>query len=227
MSHPAPTWILEQSLWSAGYRYVAGMDEAGRGALAGPIVAAAVVFPPDAPCVPSLQDLNDSKKLSPRHRADLVPLILEHALTWAIGWASWEEVDALGVPEAARRAFLRTLNQLRPSPEYLLLDHLLLPEIELPQTALPKGDRRSFTIAAASILAKTVRDAYMEGLERCWPGYGLARHKGYGTLAHRQALHTQGPAPIHRRRFAPVQAYEAHPRPEAGVSFDGPQDEKE
>ncbi len=200
----APTWELEVHLWQAGYRYVAGLDEVGRGALAGPIVAAAVVFPPEAIREASLYTLHDSKRLTPQQRARLVPVLLHHALAWAIGWASWEEVDRLGVPEAARQAFRRALAHLPISPDYLLLDHLLLPDIEQPQTALPKGDARSFSIAAASVLAKTVRDAYMEGLDRCWPGYAFARHKGYGTRTHRTALATLGPAPVHRRRFAPV-----------------------
>ncbi len=204
MSPPAPTWELETHLWQAGYRYVAGLDEVGRGALAGPIVAAAVVFPPQAVGEPALCALHDSKRLTPQQRARLVPVLLQHARAWAVGWASWEEVDRLGVPEAARRAFRRALEHLPLAPDYLLLDHLLLPDVELPQTALPKGDARSFSIAAASILAKTVRDAYMEGLDRCWPGYAFARHKGYGTAAHRAALAQRGPAPVHRRRFAPV-----------------------
>ncbi len=204
MTHPAPTWTLERALWKGGFRHIAGMDEAGRGALAGPVVAAAVVFPPTATRVPALRGLHDSKRLTPQARARLVPLILQQAAGWAVGWASWEEVDALGVPEASRLAFQRALQALPLEPDYLLLDHLLLSEVDIPQTALPKGDGRSFSIAAASILAKTVRDAYMEGLERAFPGYGFHRHKGYGTREHRESLARLGPAAVHRRRFRPV-----------------------
>ncbi len=201
MSHPAPTWTFEQALWEGGYRLVAGMDEAGRGALAGPVVAAAVVFPPRAVHVPALTALHDSKRLTPASRQRLLPVILEQAKAWAVGWASWQEVDALGVPEAARRAFERALRALPFQPEYLLLDYTLLPRVDLPQTALPQGDARSFSIAAASIVAKTVRDAYMVGLDGRFPGYGFTRHKGYGTRQHREALSRLGPSPVHRRRF--------------------------
>ncbi len=204
MTRPAPDWTLEQALWRAGYTLVAGLDEAGRGALAGPVVAAVVVFPPQAAKASALQDLNDSKALTPQARAGLLPVVLQHAFAWAVGWASWEEVDRLGVPQATRQAMMRALQALPQPPQFLLLDHLLLPDVPLPQVALPKGDARCATIAAASILAKTVRDAYMQGLDRAYPAYGFARHKGYGTRHHRAALEQHGPAGVHRRRFAPV-----------------------
>lgn len=201
MIPPAPTWELEQALWEAGFRAVVGLDEAGRGALAGPLVAAAVVFGPEAVEAAPLSQVRDSKRLSPQARAALVHHILAQALGWAIGWVSWEEVDRWGPSRAARVAFLRALRHLPLSPDFVLTDYELLPLEELPQAALVRGDSRSITVAAASILAKTVRDAYMQGLHWRYPVYHFARHKGYGTALHRAVLTRTGPAPVHRQRF--------------------------
>ncbi len=200
MSHRSPDLALERALWQAGIRYVAGVDEAGRGALAGPVAAAAVILPPQMPAR-LLEGVNDSKRLSPARREALAQLVRQVALTWAVGFASPEEIDRWGILCATRLAVRRALVQLTPQPEFLLLDYLHLPEVELPQVALPRGDGRVLSVAAASLVAKTARDAWMRDLERQYPGYGFARHKGYGTRAHRQALSRLGPSPAHRRSF--------------------------
>ncbi len=197
----APTWELEETLWRAGVEAIAGLDEAGRGALAGPLVAAAVVFGPEARDAPFLRSVRDSKQLTPQARAALVEGIVAHARGWALGWASWEEVDRLGPAQAARLAFVRALRRLPVRPQFVLTDYELLPEEDLNQVALVKGDRRSLAVAAASVLAKTARDAYMQGLHRRFPRYAFERNKGYGTRAHREAVRSYGPVPVHRRRF--------------------------
>lgn len=197
---PNPDLHLEHTLWTAGYRVVVGLDEAGRGALAGPVAVAAVALPPEQPA-DLWEGIRDSKQLSPSQREALARHIRQHALTWGIGFASAKEIDRLGIAPAVRLAALRALSRLDLPAEYLLLDHFTLPELALPQTALPHGDARVLSIAAASILAKTTRDALMIRLDQRFPGYGFARHKGYGTAAHREALRRLGPCPLHRRRF--------------------------
>jgi len=187
-------------LWQGGLRHVAGVDEAGRGALAGPVAAAVVILPPDIE-PDALDGVMDSKQLSSSRRQAAATLVRRIALAWAVGFASAREIDRWGILPATRLAVRRALRQLTVPPEYLLLDHLLLPEVELPQTAMPKGDALVLSIAAASVLAKTSRDALMEALEARYPGYGFAQHKGYGTAAHRAALRRLGPSPIHRRSF--------------------------
>jgi len=159
-----------------------------------------VILPPDiAP--DALDGVMDSKQLSPSRRQAAATLVRRVALAWAVGFASAREIDRWGILPATRLAVRRALRQLTVPPEYLLLDHLLLPEVELPQTAMPKGDALVLSIAAASVLAKTSRDALMEALEARYPGYGFAQHKGYGTAAHRAALRRLGPSPVHRRSF--------------------------
>ena len=197
-----PDLAFEQALWTAGVRLVAGVDEAGRGPLAGPVAAAAVVLPADPGVAERLTGVRDSKQLSPSARQAARLQILAAALTWGVGFASAEEIDALGILPATHLAARRALDELARQPEHLLLDYLFLRESALPQTSLIKGDCRSLSIAAASVLAKTSRDALMLELDAQYPGYGLAAHKGYGTLAHRQALRRLGPCPIHRRSFA-------------------------
>jgi ribonuclease HII len=198
---PAPDFAFEIQLWGQGTRWVAGIDEAGRGALAGPVAAAALVFPPDESLIPALEGVRDSKQMTPAQRELWAGRLQAVALAWGVGFASPQEIDALGIVPATRLAVARALEQLSLAPEHLLVDYLPLPEIPIAQTPLVKGDQRSLSIAAASILAKTARDARLRLLEREYPGYGLARHKGYGTPAHLAALERLGPCSIHRLTF--------------------------
>jgi len=205
--HSVPPWpdlSFEEALWRRGALLVAGMDEAGRGALAGPVVAAALILPPEPSLSQSLRGVRDSKQMSPQERERWAPLLKEVALAWGVGFAQVEEIDELGIAPATRLAMRRALEQLRVQPQHLLVDYFTLPEVNIPQTALVKGDGRALSIAAASILAKTARDACLRQLDRDYPGYGLARHKGYGTAAHLEALARLGPSPAHRRSFSPV-----------------------
>lgn len=199
----APTFAEEEKLWRAGYRRVAGIDEAGRGPLAGPLVAAAVILPRQNR--PSwLEAVRDSKLLSASRRQELFEVIKAEAV--AVSWsvASVELIDQLNVYHATRWAMEKATQELTPSPDFLLLDAMSLRGVRLPQKGLVKGDRSSLSIACASIVAKVVRDGIMEQLAEHYPGYDLARHKGYGTKAHLAALRRLGPSPVHRRFFAPV-----------------------
>ena len=199
---PAPDLTFEQELWHQGILCVAGLDEAGRGALAGPVYAAGVILPPHSDGIAQdLEGVRDSKQLSPRQRERLALIIQSRALAWSVGWAEAAEVDQLGIAPATRLAFCRALEGLRMPAEHILLDYFRLPEVELAQTALVKGDQRSLSIACASILAKTARDAHMRAEEAHYPGYAFAQNKGYGTAGHRAALEALGPCPLHRRSF--------------------------
>lgn len=188
----------EEALRQAGFRAIAGLDEAGRGPLAGPVVAAAVILKPGQ----RFLGLNDSKKVSPANRLRLEAEIKEKAAAWALGSASPEEIDRLNILGATKLAMERALAELsrRLRPDYLLLDALKL-AVDFPQEGIVKGDAKVACIAAASILAKTCRDRIMEELEARYPGYGFARHKGYPTAAHREAVLRLGPCPVHRRSF--------------------------
>ena len=204
-----PTLEVEQGLWKEGYRFVAGIDEAGRGAWAGPVVAAAVILPPgDAELAEHLAGVRDSKLLSARQRETLLESVLRCAVAWGVGMIPPAEIDQVGIVVATQRAMAQALQALSPKAEYLLIDHLRLPEVELPQTSLPHGDGRILSIAAASILAKVSRDRIMIDLEARFPGYGFARHKGYGTQQHRQALSRLGPCISHRFSFQPLRDLE-------------------
>jgi len=197
----APDLVFEEALWAAGVRWVAGIDEAGRGPLAGPVSAAVVILPAEADLPKRLAGVRDSKQMTPCQRQAACTRIQQTALGYAVGFAEAAEIDQLGIMPATRLAAWRALQTLAMPPEHLLLDYLFLPEVELPQTALTKGDCRSLSIAAASVLAKTARDARLVAMEQKYPGYGFARHKGYGTAAHREALLRLGPCPQHRRSF--------------------------
>ncbi len=201
-----PDLSFEFSLWQNGISLVAGLDEAGRGAWAGPVAAAAVILAPASDLVTRLKGVRDSKQMTPAQRARSADVIRAVALAWGVGFASSQEIDALGILPATRLAMQRALAQLDLAPEYLLLDAVRLPGIALPQTALIKGDCRVLSIAAASVLAKTERDRWMEKLEADFPGYSFARHKGYGTAVHRQALESLGPCGQHRASFRPIKA---------------------
>jgi ribonuclease HII len=203
----SPDLSIELPLWDAGIKCIAGVDEAGRGALAGPVSAAALILPPESSLTISLSGLRDSKELTPLARAYWARLLQEVAVSWGVGFASHLEIDEVGIVPATRLAVQRALENLTVPPQHLLLDYLFLPDSPIPQTALIKGDARSLSIAAASILAKTTRDVFLGELDRQYPGYGLAAHKGYCTKAHLTALQRLGPSPIHRRSFAPLNSF--------------------
>lgn len=204
-----PDLRIEELFWDAGITRLAGLDEAGRGAWAGPVAAAAVVLPPD-PCLKQrLSGVRDSKQMTPRQRGVWADEIRGAALAWGVGLASNTEIDACGILAATRLAMTRALEQLGVCPDHLLLDALLLAEPGCDQTALIRGDAQSLSIAAASVLAKTSRDACMCDLEGHYPGYAFARHKGYGTSLHRQALECLGTCQAHRFSFAPIAALAA------------------
>lgn len=213
-----PDLRFESSLWSAGVRHVAGLDEAGRGAWAGPVAAGAVMLPPDEAIAGRLAKVRDSKQMTALARAYWAEEIKSSALAWGVGLATNEEIDRLGIIAATRLAMMRALGELATPAQHLLNDALRLPETALPQTPLIKGDARSLSIAAASVLAKTARDALMLQYDAQYPGYGFARHKGYGTASHQAALQTAGPCPIHRFSFAPVrQVLEKQETSQAGA----------
>jgi ribonuclease HII len=206
---PNPDLRFERRFWSGGCTYVAGLDEAGRGALAGPIAVGAVLLPPASAqahhrtSLTLLRGVRDSKQMTPAEREAAAARIHAHAFAWCVGFASSEEIDAYGIVNAGRLAALRAVEGLSLFPDALLTDFRLeLPELDIPQAALVKGDVRCMSIAAASVLAKTARDAIMRELEFDFPGYGLARHKGYSTELHRRAITRMGMSPIHRRTFA-------------------------
>ena len=194
----------ERELWAAGYRWLAGLDEAGRGAWAGPVVAAAVVLPERDDIESLLRGVRDSKILTPRQREALVPVIHQTALAVGVGMASARFIDRRGIVPATRQAMAMAVHNLSLQPHHLLIDALRLPDVPLPQRALIKGDAYVLSIAAASIVAKVFRDRLMVSLGTCYRGYGFAAHKGYGTAAHRAALQQLGPCPEHRMSFAPL-----------------------
>lgn len=203
----SPDLRFEQALWEAGLRYLAGIDEAGRGALAGPVACAAVILPCDQQIKSTLSGVRDSKEMSPDQREYWARKIRAAALASAVGYASPAEIDQIGILPATHLAAWRAVSALEIRPEHLLLDYLFLPECELPQTALIKGDQRSLTIATASVLAKTGRDALLCELDKGYPGYGFAVHKGYCTAYHLAALERLGPAVVHRYSFEPVKRF--------------------
>jgi ribonuclease HII len=203
-----PDLIFERRLWRGGCKQIAGLDEAGRGALAGPVAVGAVILPKLARedhkrAGTLLAGVRDSKQMTPAERETAVPRIQQCALAWGVGFASAEEIDADGIVAATRLAALRAICELNILPDYLLTDFRLeLPELDIPQTALVKGDARCLSIAAASVLAKTSRDAIMRQMDLQVPGYGLSQHKGYGTRLHLEALERAGYSPVHRKTFS-------------------------
>jgi ribonuclease HII len=192
---------FEIELWEQGYSSVAGVDEAGMAPLAGPVVAGAVILPRHY----KLRGLNDSKKiLDPEKRDELAAQIKQDALCWAVGFAEVEEIDKINIYHAGLLAMQRAVEGLNAQPDFILVDARRIPNTQVPQRGIIKGDALSASIAAASIIAKTTRDAHMLEMDRLYNGYGLASHKGYPTPAHCQALKTLGALPIHRRSFARV-----------------------
>lgn len=198
MGHP--TLRYERKLWAAGAQVVAGVDEAGVGPMAGPVVAAAVIFAPEV----FVRGVNDSKQLSPERREELFIKVKEQALAVGVGLATPGEIDNLNIYWATMAASERALLALCRAPDHVLVDGRLIPELKWPQTKIVGGDRKSFCIAAASIIAKVTRDRMMVEYDTLYPAFGFAQHKGYCTPEHFAELAAHGPTPIHRRSFAPV-----------------------
>lgn len=196
----AALWEYEDRLRAAGYRYIAGVDEAGRGPLAGPVVAAAVILPPGL----LLAGLDDSKRVAPGRRVRLAAEVRRLALAWAVGLATVEEIARLNIYRATLVAMERAVRKLRPPADCLILDGVRLPGVDLHQVSLKGADALCASVAAASILAKVVRDRLMEAYHHLYPDYGFQRHKGYATPGHLRALARLGPCPIHRTGFGPV-----------------------
>jgi ribonuclease HII len=199
-----PTVEEEMALLKQGYCFIAGLDEAGRGCLAGPVVAAAVILPLEKDCLSFFAGVRDSKQLLPHARESLYQVIMQHAVAVAVGFGSVALIDERNILQATKYAMRAAIAQLSTAPQALLLDALMLSDISLPQRSIIKGDASCLSIAAASIVAKVTRDRLMLQLHEQYPAYGFAQHKGYGTEAHLAALHEHGACPIHRRSFAPV-----------------------
>lgn len=198
-----PTLMEENTLFEKGYRRIAGIDEAGRGPLAGPVVAAAVILPNDFEADwKSL--VNDSKQLAAQVREELFKSISDIALSVGVGVVDSQTIDTRGIVKATRIAMKQAVEQLTPPPDYLLIDYLKLPAVKVPQKGITYGDCLCYSIACASIIAKVTRDKLMVEFDKTYPGYGFADHKGYGTAEHRACLKKLGPSPIHRCSFEPV-----------------------
>lgn len=198
-----PSFIEEERLAAEGYQLIAGVDEVGRGALAGPVVAAAVILP-NALDASYLEGVADSKQLTPPTRQRLFHRIHEVAVAVGVGVVPHHVIDERGIVKATRLAMKRAIEQLSPYPESLLIDYMQLPEVDLHQRGITHGDDLCFSIACASIIAKVTRDWIMVKFDKLYPGYGMARHKGYGTRQHVACLMQLGACPIHRRSFRPV-----------------------
>lgn len=198
-----PSRAHEYDARSQGYRFVAGIDEVGRGALAGPVAAAAVILPWDTHDS-WLDSVRDSKQLSPSKREYLSKLIWNTAVAVSVGMVPSEAIDAIGIVEATRLAMSKAVDQLSYPPDFLLIDALAIPNLAFPQQSIIHGDRLSLSIACASIVAKVARDQYMVRMDDVYPGYDLACHKGYGTKRHLLSLQRLGPSLIHRQTFNPV-----------------------
>ena len=190
-------WEIENGLRAEGYQLICGVDEAGRGPLAGPVCAAAVILPPNV----EIPGLNDSKKLTDKKRRELFPIIKEMAISYGIGYASHEEIDQINILQATYLAMERALAQLDPKPDLALIDGNRAKDFGIPVKTVIKGDSLSASIAAASVLAKVSRDDLMLQLAEEYPQYGFEIHKGYGTKAHYEALRTYGHSPVHRMTF--------------------------
>ena len=190
-------WEIENSLYAEGYKMICGVDEAGRGPLAGPVCAAAVILPKGL----DLPELNDSKKLTDKKRRELFPIIKEQAIAYGIAFASEQEIDEINILQATFLAMQRAIDQLEGKAQFALIDGNREKDFGLPVMTVVKGDSRSANIAAASVLAKVTRDMYMEELAEKYPQYGFEIHKGYGTKAHYAALTEHGASEVHRKSF--------------------------
>ena len=202
-----PGLELERLAHLRGVTLVAGVDEAGRGPLAGPVMAAAVIFPAElSGAEPWLASIDDSKRLSEKRREEALEIIRRHALAVAVAQQDADDIDALGILPATVQAMTNALHSLRVQPEHVLFDYLPLKACPFPHQTVVKGDSISYSIAAASIVAKVTRDRWMQRADRQYPGYGFARHKGYPTRKHIERMELLGPCSIHRRSFGPVRA---------------------
>ena len=197
MSDKVDLWAIEHGCFEAGYPLVCGVDEAGRGPLAGPVCAAAVILPPDM----KIPGLNDSKKLTDKKRRELFDIITSEAVSYGIALVDEKQIDEINILQATFRAMEQAVSKLNMVPNLVLVDGNREPKLELPVKTVVKGDSLSASIAAASILAKVTRDRLMEELDETYPQYGFAVHKGYGTKRHYEALREFGPSPIHRMTF--------------------------
>ncbi|HAV10069.1 MAG TPA: ribonuclease HII [Dehalococcoidia bacterium] len=202
-NHDAPTLTEERALRQCGYTCIAGMDEAGRGALAGPVVAAAVILP-HCDEFPSLREVRDSKKLPPAKRDHLYDIICREALAVGVGIIESYIIDHINILEATKAAMVTAINNLKIKPDFLIIDAVTIQKLTIPQKGIVKGDSLCFSISCASIIAKVTRDRLMVELDGKYPQYGLAEHKGYGTKKHLDCLMKHGPCPAHRRSFSPV-----------------------
>ncbi len=194
--------LRTEKLWEyergySGYSHICGIDEAGRGPLAGPVVAGAVILPKNC----DLLYINDSKQLSEKKREELYTAILEKALCWGVGYASPQRIDEINILQATYEAMREAISKLHPQPDLLLNDAVTIPQVSIRQIPIIKGDAKSISIGAASIVAKVTRDRLMREYDRLFPGYGFAKNKGYGGEAHIEALKKYGPTPIHRKSF--------------------------
>lgn len=198
-----PSLVEENGLNDKGYRLIAGVDEAGRGALAGPVVAAAVILPL-SPTFTWLQSVRDSKELPAAKREFLFDLIKQDAVAVSVGIIAPQTIDVIGILNATKIAMCYAVEQLATPPDFLLIDFLRLTQLRISQKPIVRGDKLCLSIACASIIAKVTRDRIMVELDQLHPGYGLADHKGYGTRKHVSCLRQNGPSPIHRHSFAPV-----------------------
>lgn len=194
---PMDLWVYEREAFDAGIKLVCGVDEAGRGPLAGPVCAAAVILPPGL----EIPGLNDSKKLTDKKRRELYDIMIEQAVSYGIAFASEQEIDEINILQATFLAMERAMQKLSPQPELALIDGNRTKDFGLPVRTIVKGDSLSASIAAASILAKVTRDRLMEEYDAQYPQYGFAVHKGYGTKRHYEALREFSPSPIHRKTF--------------------------
>jgi ribonuclease HII len=206
MSHAVnPTLEFETALWNQGFLIVAGIDEAGRGAWAGPVSAGAVVLPADPDVMNRLEGVRDSKLMTPAERETMFDIIKAEAKAWAVGEADTAEIDRAGILNATKIAMKRAIEGLGLHPDHLLIDYVRLHDVPIPQTGIKHGDMLSLSIACASVLAKVTRDRFMRTTAaELYPQYHFEQHKGYGTRLHQEALAEYGPCAIHRRSFRPL-----------------------
>ncbi len=193
----------EEALYDQGNQLICGVDEAGRGPLAGPVVVAACILPPFL----RIDGINDSKQLTAKKRAELFKIIVKNAVAYHIVFISEADVDLLNIYQATKKGMLEAIQGLEVAPDHVLIDAMPLGELKIPHTSIIHGDARCASVAAASILAKVTRDEYMEKMDVKYPNYGFKKNKGYGTKVHMEALEKYGPCPIHRKTYAPVSKY--------------------
>jgi len=203
MQNEINLYEYEEELYDLGYSNICGVDEAGRGPLAGPVVVAACILPPFL----RIPGINDSKKLSEKKREELYKVIVKNAISYKVVFVSVKDVDELNIYNATKKGMLEAINGLNVKPDYVLIDAMPLGELELSNKSIIHGDAKSASIAAASILAKVSRDHYMKKMDTKYPNYGFSKHKGYCTKAHMEALEKYGPCAIHRKTFYPVTKY--------------------